>query len=162
MRSPATCERHPDTSEWRPKRSANANDEWAIKKPSSFKAFQNEAKAVQLERLESFRNLAPGWDNYDAEPPNEAAMANARSVLRVIWTSDTAPSIRIISPSVEGGVALVFVGNGRKYADIECFNDGEILAITSEGTADPAVWSIHAGDGQLRHAIEVITAFLNG
>ena len=118
--------------------------------------------AAQLERLNSFRSLQRGWDSYNAEPPGETAITNARQVLGVLWSAGLASSIRAVSPSAEGGVGIVFAGSGRKYADIECFNDGEILAVTSEGTTEPSVWPLSLEAGTLRRAVETISAFLNG
>lgn len=114
----------------------------------------------QLARLESFRGLQRGWDSYDAEPPNAMAIDNAKRILRVLWEGDIEVRMRL-SPSVEGGVAVVFNGSD-KYADLECFNDGEILAITSEGSAEPSVWSVGADAASLRDAVVKIIAFVNG
>jgi len=119
-------------------------------------------RAAQLERLNSFRNLKHGWDSYDAEPPGETAITNARQVLDVLWSVGLTSSIRAVSPSAEGGIGIVFAGSDQKYADIECFNDGEILAITSEGTAEPSVWPLNGETETLRRAVETISTFLNG
>jgi hypothetical protein len=118
-------------------------------------------QAAQLARLESFRELQRGWDSYGAEPPSETAIENARRILRLLWDFDGGPRPRLL-PSVEGGVGIIFTGSGEKYADIECFNDGDILGITSEGTPDPFVWTVDASTESFRAAIERITAFLNG
>jgi hypothetical protein len=56
----------------------------------------------------------------------------------------------------------VFAGSDQKYADIECFNDGEILSITSEGTSEPSVWTLNGETETLRRAIETIRVFLSG
>jgi hypothetical protein len=119
-------------------------------------------RVAQLERLSSFRNLKRGWDSYDAEPPGETAITNARQVLSVLWSAGLASSIRAVSPSAEGGVGIVFAASDQKYADIECFNDGEILAITSEGAAEPLVWPLNGEAETLRRAIDTISTFLNG
>lgn len=141
--------------------SATANCvEWSTEK--FFLLYPDKDRAAQIARLESFRSLRPGWDSYDAEPPTETAIDNARHILRVIWTSETAPPLRQISPSVEGGVALVFTGRDQKYADIECFNNGDILAITSDGITEPSVWSLNKDGGSIRRAIEKLNAFFNG
>lgn len=115
-------------------------------------------RLTQLSQLDSFRLLQRGWDSYDAEPPNEAAIANARRILQCLWSKPTTAPFRLV-PSVEGGVGIVFSGAGKKYADMECFNDGEILAITSEGS-EPTVWTIGEEAGSVRKAIDAILAFL--
>ena len=118
-------------------------------------------QGAQLERLDSFRALPRGWDSYEAEPPNEVALANARRLLRVAWEYEGGAKLRL-SPSVEGGVGVIFGADAKKYADIECFNDGEILAITSAGTPEPSVWTVDASPEGFRAAIERISSFLNG
>jgi hypothetical protein len=118
-------------------------------------------RASQLAKLDSFRELKQGWDSYDAEPPSEAALENARGILRHLWTRGDIIKVSL-APSVEGGVGIIFSGPGSKYADIECFNDGEILAITSEDGAEPSVWPVHAEAESLRLAIDRISSFLNG
>jgi hypothetical protein len=117
--------------------------------------------AEQLERLDALRSLQRGWDSYEAEPPSETATDNARRVLEALWEEDAEARTRL-SPSVEGGVAIVFTGSEGKYADIECFNDGEILAITSEGAAEPSVWPVGADAVSLRDAVVRILAFVHG
>jgi len=117
--------------------------------------------AEQLAKLDSFRRLRRGWDSYEAEPPSETATDNARRVLEVLWGEDAEARTRL-SPSVEGGVAIVFTGLEDRYADLECFNDGEILAITSEGSAEPSVWPVGADAVSLREAVVKIIAFVNG
>jgi hypothetical protein len=139
---------------------AKKYEEWNAEKV--FTLYPHEKRREQLARLESFRTLQQGWDSYDAAPPGDVAVDNARHVLRVLWTSETAPPLRQISPSVEGGVAFVFTGRDKKYADIECFNNGDILAITSDGSTEPSVWSLNKEGGSIRHAIEKLNAFFNG
>lgn len=117
--------------------------------------------AEQLARLDSFRRLQRGWDSYEAEPPSATATDNAKRVLHALWEEETEARTRL-SPSVEGGVAIVFSGPEGKYADIECFNDGEILAITSEGSAEPSVWPVGADAVSLRDAVVKIIAFVHG
>lgn len=120
---------------------------------------------LQLARLRSFRELSPGWDSYEADPPNETALQNAHHILRALWESEEEGThvARVrLSPSVEGGVGIIFGAAGQRYADIECFNDGEVLAITSEPGTEPVVWSVDTEPGSLRQTFRRITAFLNG
>src|SRR5262245_32797346 len=115
----------------------------------------------QLARLDTFRRLQRGWDSYEAEPPSETAIDNARRVLAALWEEGAEARSRL-SPSVEGGVTIAFTSPEGKYADIECFNDGEILAITSEGAAEPSVWPVGADAMSLRDAVVKIIAFVHG
>jgi hypothetical protein len=118
-------------------------------------------QAAQLAVLDSFRGLAAGWDSYRAEPPTDAAIENARRVLDVLWENEAGEGVRL-SPSVEGGVSIVFKTPDKRYADIECFNDGEVLAITSDPASDPVVWPVDLVTGEFRDTIVRISTFLNG
>jgi hypothetical protein len=142
-------------------RSDQHGREWIVDRERTFCPFPDDERAAQLSKLESFRELQPGWDSYDAEPPSEKAIDNARKILHLLWSGGASSPVRI-APSVEGGVGIIFSGPGKKYADLECFNDGEILAITSEGSLDPLVWSIGKESGSLLMSIEKIRFFLNG
>ncbi|HEX6900699.1 MAG TPA: hypothetical protein VF789_13320 [Thermoanaerobaculia bacterium] len=118
-------------------------------------------QAAQLAVLESFRGLATGWDSYEAEPPSDDAIENARRILVVLWESEAGDGVRL-SPSVEGGVSIVFRTPDKRYADIECFNDGEVLAITSDPASEPVVWPVNLATGDIRDTIGRISHFLNG
>jgi hypothetical protein len=116
--------------------------------------------AAQLARLEAFRDLAPGWDSYDAPPPNETALRSARNVLRLVQEQEDVPAVHV-APSAEGGVLVVFSGDGPKYADIECFNDGEVLAILSAPEGEPTIWPLDPEKERLQAALARIAAFLD-
>jgi hypothetical protein len=118
----------------------------------------NIERTEQLAKLESFRDLQRGWDSYDAEPPSEAAIDNASRVLQALWEQGSGTRARLV-PSVEGGIDLIFSTTEDGYADIECFNDGEILAITSQVCSEPSVWPVMADAAGLRDAIVKIKAF---
>jgi hypothetical protein len=114
----------------------------------------------QLLKLESFRTLTVGWDSYEAVPPSQTAIEHAREVLRFLSGQDGVPKVRL-TPCVEGGVTILLGDAAIRYADIECFNDGEILAITSEPEQDPAIWPVDLGHGSLQAALDRIQTFLN-
>lgn len=110
------------------------------------------------EQLKELSNLPTNWDSYDAEPPNDTALNWTKEILNILSKIGFFPTR--ITPSVENGVAISFIGNG-KYADIECFNDGDILAVTSDGTGNPEVWEVEANTLGIKSAIEKIRVFLN-
>ena len=83
-------------------------------------------------------NLEADWDSYGAEPPNDVALLAAVQVLDDLASINLDPTS--IDPSVEGGICLSFQ-RGERYGDIECFNTGEILAVTSTGY-DTKVWTV--------------------
>jgi len=105
-----------------------------------------------IARLEAFRKLAPGWDSYEAPPPNETAVRSARNILRLVHEQEDVSPVHL-APSAEGGVLLVFPGDGSKYADIECYNDGEILAILSEPAGEPTIWPLALEKEQIQIAL---------
>jgi hypothetical protein len=98
--------------------------------------------------LAAFKNLARmgalrmDWDSYGAEAPSNSAIEVSRSVLKILAESEFEPAS--IDPSAEGGVCLSF-RRGDRYGDIECFNSGAILAVTSTGGDETNVWEIVAG-----------------
>ncbi len=92
-----------------------------------------------IKKLTRLSTLDGGWDSYGAEAPNQWAIDCAREVLKNLSSEDLKPSS--IDASAEGGVCLSFQSNSR-YGDIECFNSGEIFAVTSKNGEDTEVWEI--------------------
>jgi hypothetical protein len=135
----------------------------ALRDPVRHKHFPVSGSAgltEQMAKLTAFRELAPGWDSYGAPPPNETALRSARSLLQFLQGREEIPPVHA-APSSEGGVLLVFSAPRSKYADIECYNDGEILAILSEPAGDPAIWPLTVEEECLQAALERIVAFLD-
>jgi hypothetical protein len=65
-----------------------------------------------------------------------------------------------VAASAEGGVGICFV-EGEKYADIEIFNDGEMLATTYRGDSDARIWDLESDDASITEAINQIRAHLS-
>ena len=84
--------------------------------------------------------LKRGWDSYNAEPPSQAAITKAKQIAKQLTLQPTK-----ITPSAEGGVAITFI-KGRRYADIECFNEGSVVAGISSGNGRPACWELNPKD----------------
>jgi hypothetical protein len=116
---------------------------------------------TQVARLASFRDLDTGWDGYDAPPPNDLALLRAQTVLLFLSALEATPHTTI-APSPEGGVTIAFKGPQDRYADVECFNDGEMLAMTSETGGEPTIWSLDSQPQSLQATLERITAFMKG
>lgn len=87
-------------------------------------------KIYQMDFLiKSCRNLnrlSYGWDSYDAEPPNDQAIERASNFLYLFFLSGITPYPKKVIPTVEGGVGIVF-SFGKKYLDIEFFNNDEVI-----------------------------------
>lgn len=108
-------------------------------------------------RLAQISRLADGWDSFTAEAPSSAAISRSRFILEGLAENDLKPTS--IDPSAEGGVCISF-RRGDNYADFECFNTGEILAITSRGPGTASVWRLNLTGGDLELAAKNIRRFL--
>lgn len=106
-------------------------------------------------RLQELANLGPNWDSYGAKAPNDEARNTAERVLTLLSALSVSPT-RVVASS-EGGVGICFVHEDR-YADIECFNTGEIVAARYRGMGEPHVWQIAPEDDAIKAAIEQIRA----
>jgi len=101
--------------------------------------------------------LPHGWDGFKAEPPTEEALCWADRVLGLLHNLDFRPDR--IDASAEGGITLAFI-SGNRYADIECFNSGEILAATSNRIDEPDVWEVAASEASIRSTLERLRAYV--
>lgn len=109
--------------------------------------------------LQEMNNLKKGWDGYDADPPNEVAERRGMEVLDALLELEKFQPARL-SPSVEGGVVFSFFSRDL-YADIECFNSGEVVAVTSKPHEEPTVWEVGTpGNHSLLESLEQIADFL--
>jgi len=94
-------------------------------------------------KLDSFADLAAGWDGYKAEPPSSVVIATARRFL----ASDELSPTRL-APSVAVGVGITFKRNGRK-AYLELTNAGAISLLLSDGVNDPHTEPVKVEDPTL-------------
>jgi hypothetical protein len=105
--------------------------------------------------VEDTRSLCEDWNGYRSEPPSELARELAKGVVL------TAASVIVpdrVAPSAQGGIGICFY-RGNKYADIECFNTGEILATVSDGSGRPQIWEVKPRE--IRGALEKIGQHIN-
>jgi hypothetical protein len=109
------------------------------------------------ERLTQFSRLKDDWDTYGAPAPNGVAVALAERVLTALADADSGPPS--VDPSAEGGICLS-LRSGDRYGDIECFNSGEVLAVTSKGGDETEVWEIPDIEQDLGAAVSRIQAFV--
>lgn len=89
------------------------------------------------------------------EPPNAIALANAECIRTVLGEMGVTPMKEC--PSAEGGIAFVF-SEGDTYADIECFNSGEIYAAMSDQRDEPHVFEVDLSDP--KPVIQAVVDFL--
>jgi hypothetical protein len=108
-------------------------------------------------RLVELARLKDNWDDCGAEAPNAAAVELSRYILKLLSSKDFEPTS--IDPSAEGGVCISF-RKAERYGDIECFNSGEILAVTSMGGDETDVWELADIDRGLDEALRRLRDFL--
>jgi len=108
-------------------------------------------------RLKELQSLQRDWDSYGSAPPNDEAVNAALAVLRELSAAGM-PAPRI-SPSVEEGVCISF-RNGHLYADVECFNSGEIVAGTSNGRGEHEVWAVRLDAQSIANTARRIRTYL--
>jgi hypothetical protein len=127
---------------------------YAYSAPDSSKARFHELS----KRLKRLKDLKPGWDSYDAQPPNATAFALAEIVFSVLIEVNFPPTN--ILASVEGGIGFVF-HEKDKYADIECFNSGNIASVSYSNVIKPQAWVVDPGSEGIKESITKIRSFLN-
>lgn len=113
--------------------------------------------AQAYKTLAKMRTLSQNWDSYGAPAPNAIAIEAARAVLSVLADTGFLPAS--IDPSAEGGVCIAF-SRAKRYADLECFNTGEVLAVVSIGGDDTRVWPVRLDGLALIAACQEIRSFI--
>jgi hypothetical protein len=114
---------------------------------------------IELEnRLSRLAGLRSNWDTYGSEAPSAEAVAAAGAIGKAFINFGLIPDA--VSSSAEGGVAICFVRN-QKYADIECFNSGETLAVRYSSTEVPKAWEIQPNDVASDATIQFLTQYLS-
>lgn len=109
-----------------------------------------------VKRLGSLRELASNWNGYGAEAPNEVALEAATLILTELGMVNLQPS-RIL-PSAAGGVSICFF-QSKKYAELECYNTGESVAIIKNTKTNwRDVWEVDSPVD----AVRKIKNFLDG
>jgi hypothetical protein len=108
---------------------------------------------VKLKQIENDRTL---WVE-DSPGPSPQAMGWAQVVLQRLKASEFEPT-RVVA-SAQGGVAFCFL-KGKKYADIECLNNGSILGVISDEYGRPVAWEIGADPNSISEAAARIRAFV--
>ena len=108
----------------------------------------------ELRKLSKMKLLPRQWESSGAEPPNDTAIALASDVLVTLADMDFRPDH--LDPSTDEGVCISF-RKGNRYADVECFNTGEILAVISEDGGHPEIWE----PSGIRKAAAKINSFIS-
>src|SRR5690242_21772986 len=108
--------------------------------------------------MQDLASITLGWDSYGGEMPTQVAISNATAIASKFINNGLIPDA--IAPSAEGGVAICFMRND-KYADIECFNSGEILAVRYSSQDDPKAWVIEASASASDATLQTVSNYLS-
>jgi hypothetical protein len=111
------------------------------------------------EEIESLTSLPDDWNGYNSKCPNTKAATFATLLLDEAFKLNLQPNR--ISPSAEGGIAISYF-NQNKYADIECLNNGKILAVKTGKTNETEVWEVSTDANSLSCAIIELSNFVGG
>ncbi len=98
------------------------------------------------QKMSELNKLAENWKDLEIEPPNNLSIYWASECLEYLRKL-TFPCDRIAA-SVDEGVCISFLSKKyqNRYADIEFFNNGEILAAKSDRVSTPEIWQISTRD----------------
>lgn len=110
-------------------------------------------------QIDLLTELEFDWNGYGSEPPNSTAAENAKSVIEALVESLEYPDK--IAPSAENGIAIYWY-HLNKYALIECYNDGTILAGISDRDGYCDSWNVTINDSDLKEASDKMITFLYG
>lgn len=114
---------------------------------------------VELEnKLQKLGRLSNNWDSYGSDAPSAATISSASRIGTIFIKLGLTPDVTV--PSSEGGVALCFIRN-KKYADVEFFNSGSIIAVRHSLQDDPKAWSITHDNAAIESAVKVISQYLS-
>ncbi|MGB7913499.1 MAG: hypothetical protein WCF59_14885 [Desulfobaccales bacterium] len=109
--------------------------------------------------LEQMHHLSNNWNGYGSIPPNATAIKNTQDVLDNLYEMNLAPVS--VAPSAEDGVTISFT-KGNKHAVIECYNDGDIIAMTYRGENQPDIWQMGSSLLEIKEELIRIYDMLNG
>jgi hypothetical protein len=101
--------------------------------------------------------LPPDWNEDGAAQPNDAALRAAAKVLECLSGGELPKPD--INPSVEEGVCISF-WHRDCYADIECFNTGEIVAAVMDEQRQHRTWPVRRTASDVMSAISQIKKHL--
>ncbi len=118
---------------------------------------QNTKSWYEIKILE-LKKLSQNWQDTEVNPPNNISLYWASEALEVLRKIDF-PCDRIAA-SVDEGVCISFVSkkNKNKYADIEFFNNSEIIAAKSDRVLPPKIWEISVGE--IENTLEEIREYI--
>lgn len=104
------------------------------------------------------RQLAPGWNGYDAAPPSALAIQLAQVFVRQLNQEAYTPNR--VAPSAVGGVGITQRAD-RRSVYVEFYNSGQILALYSDGETEPIIENIEPTNSSFGRLIKKMREYLN-
>lgn len=104
-------------------------------------------------RIYELTMLKSNWDSYGAPGPSQRAFKDALRVLSHMHQFDL-ERLNIV-PSAEGGIGFCFV-KGKRYADIEVGNSGEIIGVRYVGMDPPVLIQVDGSDSSIKAALSEV------
>lgn len=108
-------------------------------------------KLIMDERLERMRDLKRGWNGYGADPPSELASQMADRMLTMFSTGGQL--VYRVAPSAVGGVGITW-RDGRRKCYVECFNDGTVYQLLSDGLTEAVSVPVEMSDAAFRQVVQ--------
>lgn len=135
-------------------RAVSASASWGCAS-AAVPAYSKSPFPALFSKIDRLGELEDNWDGDGAEAPNATAQFRAKKILTSLMRASLVP--RRISASVEDGIGFAFAA-GNRYADIECSNDGTIMAVKSNGAGEHEIWAVTPDD--IDDAVEKIREFM--
>jgi hypothetical protein len=108
--------------------------------------------------LEQLSSLPMNWDSYGSQRPSQRAVSMAGDIAKAFISAGLVPDA--LAPSPDGGIAVCFMRN-KKYADIECFNTGHVLAVRYSSHEEPKAWEIQPTPVATDATIQIVSKYLS-
>jgi hypothetical protein len=116
---------------------------------------QNQIKRC-IHQIETSQYIKPNWDSYNAPAPTEESIHTTILFTRCCFLEEFIPDD--IGAMAEGGMTVSFMEN-NKYAAVEFYNSGEVVALLSR-PVDSDVWEISSNILAFQEVIRQIKQFL--
>jgi len=97
-----------------------------------------------VDTLEVTTDFSPGR-------ANAAAITRAASLLGL-------PGMQITS---QGEAVIIAFRSGHKFADVECFDDGDAVAVTYNHHGEPRAWDVDLDDAGIMNTLQTIKTYMS-
>lgn len=119
-----------DPDEWYEEQSKTQSVYDELSQTQSADDERSEKLLHNLERLNSFRFLRPGWNGYDADPLDDAVISRARDVLLKTWFLKHNPEI---FPTARDSIQFEYRREDGGYLEVEIYGDSFGVYLSAGG-----------------------------